>query len=128
MSLQYILLHFSIVTQVSFKILCLSLVKASFVISFFRDKTWEQAFIHALDKTSFEGVTGPVRFKDNSRRGNIVIQQIVRKSINLSLLSNPIWEVDEPVFFAGAIRGGDQEAGLNFFIYALFSVRWAAAV
>ena len=40
---------------------------------------WESLFISALDKTSFEGVTGPVRFKGNSRRGNIVIKQIVRK-------------------------------------------------
>ena len=44
-----------------------------------RNKIWESLFISALDKTSFEGVTGPVRFKGNSRRGNIVIKQIVRK-------------------------------------------------
>ena len=45
---------------------------------FYRNKVWEGLFISALDKTSFEGVTGPVRFKGNSRRGNIVIKQIVR--------------------------------------------------
>ena len=37
-------------------------------------------FISAMDKTSFEGVTGPVRFKGNSRRGNVVIMQIIRKN------------------------------------------------
>ena len=43
----------------------------------YRSDDWEKLFIDALDKTSFEGVTGPVRFKDNSRRGNVVIKQMV---------------------------------------------------
>ena len=47
---------------------------------------WEELFISALDKTSFEGVTGPVRFKGNSRRGNIVIKQIVRKCTPLKTI------------------------------------------
>jgi hypothetical protein len=51
----------------------------------YRSDVWESLFIGALDKTSFEGVTGPVRFKGNSRRGNVVIKQIVRKSISLYL-------------------------------------------
>ena len=48
---------------------------------FYRTKTWEELFTDALKRTSFAGVTGPVRFKGNSRRGNIVIKQIIRKSI-----------------------------------------------
>ena len=50
-------------------------------IFFYRTKTWEELFTDALKRTSFAGVTGPVRFKGNSRRGNIVIKQIIRKSI-----------------------------------------------
>ena len=53
---------------------------------FYRSKMWEELFISALDKTSFEGVTGPVRFKGNSRRGNIVIKQIVRKCTPLKTI------------------------------------------
>lgn len=48
----------------------------------YRNKVWEKLFIDALDKTSFEGVTGPVRFKGNSRRGNVVIKQLVRANDN----------------------------------------------
>ena len=50
-------------------------------IFFYRTKAWEELFTDALKRTSFKGVTGPVLFKGNSRRGNIVIKQIIRKSI-----------------------------------------------
>ncbi|CAB4069502.1 GABBR [Lepeophtheirus salmonis] len=43
----------------------------------YKDQDWERLLIDALDRTSFEGVTGPVRFKENSRRGNVLIKQIV---------------------------------------------------
>jgi len=43
----------------------------------YKDQKWEKRFIRALNRTSFEGVTGPVQFKDNSRRGNVLINQII---------------------------------------------------
>jgi len=43
----------------------------------YKDAKWEKRFIRALNRTSFEGVTGPVQFKDNSRRGNVLINQII---------------------------------------------------
>ena len=48
----------------------------------YKNSTWQNLLIEALDRTSFEGVTGPVRFKDNSRRGNVLIKQIVGKIRN----------------------------------------------
>ena len=51
--------------------------------AFYRGNVWESLFISAMDKTSFEGVTGPVRFKGNSRRGNIVIKQIVSQDAHV---------------------------------------------
>ena len=60
-----------------------------------RNEKWERRFIRALNHTAFEGVTviciqkfqplyilqGPVQFKDNSRRGNILINQIVGMNV-----------------------------------------------
>jgi len=43
----------------------------------YKDAKWERRFIRALNHTAFEGVTGPVQFKNNSRRGNVLINQIV---------------------------------------------------
>jgi len=43
----------------------------------YKDLNWEKRFIRALNHTAFEGVTGPVRFKENSRLGNILINQII---------------------------------------------------
>lgn len=36
---------------------------------------WENIFLEALRNTSFEGVTGPVRFYNNERRPNILLKQ-----------------------------------------------------
>lgn len=41
----------------------------------YRDPLWEQLFLEALRNTSFEGVTGPVRFYDNERKANILLKQ-----------------------------------------------------
>ncbi|XP_046665418.1 gamma-aminobutyric acid type B receptor subunit 2 isoform X2 [Homalodisca vitripennis] len=41
----------------------------------YRDPLWEQLFLEALRNTSFEGVTGPVRFYDNERKANIMLKQ-----------------------------------------------------
>ncbi|XP_073977226.1 gamma-aminobutyric acid type B receptor subunit 2 isoform X2 [Rhodnius prolixus] len=46
------------------------------VIDFqYRDPLWEQLFLEALRNTSFEGVTGPVRFYGNERNGSILLKQ-----------------------------------------------------
>lgn len=42
----------------------------------YRNKTWEQDLITALDKAVFHGMTGPVSFRKNSRRASFVIKQI----------------------------------------------------
>ena len=60
-------------------------------VFFYRTKIWEELFIEALDKTSFKGVTGPVLFKGNSRRGNIVIKQIIRKSFFTSDVGRSVY-------------------------------------
>nr|NP_524438.1 metabotropic GABA-B receptor subtype 2, isoform B [Drosophila melanogaster]AAD38614.1 BcDNA.GH07312 [Drosophila melanogaster]AAF55916.1 metabotropic GABA-B receptor subtype 2, isoform B [Drosophila melanogaster]AOQ14637.1 GABA-B-R2-PB [synthetic construct] len=41
----------------------------------YRVKDWESVFLEALRNTSFEGVTGPVRFYNNERKANILINQ-----------------------------------------------------
>ncbi|XP_037951958.1 gamma-aminobutyric acid type B receptor subunit 2-like [Teleopsis dalmanni] len=41
----------------------------------YRVKDWETIFLEALRNTSFEGVTGPVRFYNNERKANILINQ-----------------------------------------------------
>ncbi|XP_004534372.1 gamma-aminobutyric acid type B receptor subunit 2 isoform X2 [Ceratitis capitata] len=41
----------------------------------YRVKDWELVFLEALRNTSFEGVTGPVRFYNNERKANILITQ-----------------------------------------------------
>ncbi|CAH2009202.1 unnamed protein product [Acanthoscelides obtectus] len=41
----------------------------------YRDPLWERLFLDALHNTSFEGVTGPVRFYDNERKASILLKQ-----------------------------------------------------
>ncbi|XP_043794606.1 gamma-aminobutyric acid type B receptor subunit 2 isoform X2 [Apis laboriosa] len=41
----------------------------------YRDELWEKLFLEALRNTSFEGVTGPVRFYDNERKAYILLKQ-----------------------------------------------------
>ncbi|KAK9753076.1 Receptor family ligand binding region [Popillia japonica] len=41
----------------------------------YRDPLWELLFLKALSNTSFEGVTGPVRFYDNERKASILLKQ-----------------------------------------------------
>ncbi|XP_011501119.1 PREDICTED: gamma-aminobutyric acid type B receptor subunit 2-like [Ceratosolen solmsi marchali] len=41
----------------------------------YRDELWERLFLEALKNTSFEGVTGPVRFYDNERKAYILLKQ-----------------------------------------------------
>ncbi|XP_023288258.1 gamma-aminobutyric acid type B receptor subunit 2, partial [Orussus abietinus] len=41
----------------------------------YRDALWERLFLEALKNTSFEGVTGPVRFYDNERKAYILLKQ-----------------------------------------------------
>ncbi|XP_076162250.1 gamma-aminobutyric acid type B receptor subunit 2 [Ptiloglossa arizonensis] len=41
----------------------------------YRDALWEKLFLEALRNTSFEGVTGPVRFYDNERKAYILLKQ-----------------------------------------------------
>ncbi|ODM95362.1 Gamma-aminobutyric acid type B receptor subunit 1 [Orchesella cincta] len=41
----------------------------------YRDDNWQAAFLNALNATSFTGVTGKVEFKDNGRKGTILIKQ-----------------------------------------------------
>ncbi|XP_063989101.1 gamma-aminobutyric acid type B receptor subunit 2 [Diachasmimorpha longicaudata] len=41
----------------------------------YRDPLWEKLFLDALRNTSFEGVTGPVRFYDNERKAYILLKQ-----------------------------------------------------
>lgn len=41
----------------------------------YRDPMWERLFLDALRNTSFEGVTGPVRFYDNERKASILLKQ-----------------------------------------------------
>uniref|UniRef100_A0A8D8VC27 Gamma-aminobutyric acid type B receptor subunit 2 n=1 Tax=Cacopsylla melanoneura TaxID=428564 RepID=A0A8D8VC27_9HEMI len=41
----------------------------------YTDPLWEKLFVDALRNTSFEGVTGPVRFYDNERKANILLKQ-----------------------------------------------------
>ncbi|XP_046411411.1 gamma-aminobutyric acid type B receptor subunit 2 isoform X1 [Neodiprion fabricii] len=41
----------------------------------YRDQLWEMLFLDALKNTSFEGVTGPVRFYGNERKAYILMKQ-----------------------------------------------------
>ncbi|KFB46262.1 AGAP004595-PA-like protein [Anopheles sinensis] len=41
----------------------------------YRDKAWEDIFLEALKNTSFEGVTGPVRFYNNERKASFLLEQ-----------------------------------------------------
>lgn len=50
--------------------------KDQFINNFqYRVKEWENIFIEALRNTSFEGVTGPVRFYNNERKASILLKQ-----------------------------------------------------
>ncbi|KAJ3651049.1 hypothetical protein Zmor_017112 [Zophobas morio] len=52
-------------------------IKRNMTVSDFRyhDPIWERLFLEALRNTSFEGVTGPVRFYDNERKASILLKQ-----------------------------------------------------
>ncbi|XP_058467676.1 gamma-aminobutyric acid type B receptor subunit 2 [Malaya genurostris] len=41
----------------------------------YRVKEWENIFLEALKNTSFEGVTGPVRFYNNERKASFLLKQ-----------------------------------------------------
>ncbi|XP_017886099.1 gamma-aminobutyric acid type B receptor subunit 2 [Ceratina calcarata] len=41
----------------------------------YRDELWERLFLEALRNTSFDGVTGPVRFYGNGRKACILLKQ-----------------------------------------------------
>lgn len=41
----------------------------------YRVKEWETIFLEALANTSFEGVTGPVRFYNNERKASFLLNQ-----------------------------------------------------
>ncbi|XP_035901964.1 gamma-aminobutyric acid type B receptor subunit 2 isoform X2 [Anopheles stephensi] len=41
----------------------------------YRVKNWEDIFLEALKNTSFEGVTGPVRFYNNERKASFLLKQ-----------------------------------------------------
>lgn len=41
----------------------------------YRSKEWETIFLEALANTSFEGVTGPVRFYNNERKAGFLLSQ-----------------------------------------------------
>jgi len=41
----------------------------------YRTKEWETLFLEALSNTSFEGVTGPVRFYNNERKASFQLNQ-----------------------------------------------------
>uniref|UniRef100_A0A182T5L0 Gamma-aminobutyric acid type B receptor subunit 2 n=1 Tax=Anopheles maculatus TaxID=74869 RepID=A0A182T5L0_9DIPT len=41
----------------------------------YRVKDWEDIFLEALKNTSFEGVTGPVRFYNNERKASFLLKQ-----------------------------------------------------
>ncbi|EAT37610.2 AAEL010408-PA [Aedes aegypti] len=41
----------------------------------YRKKEWETIFLEALKNTSFEGVTGPVRFYNNERKASFLLKQ-----------------------------------------------------
>jgi gamma-aminobutyric acid type B receptor len=41
----------------------------------YHTKEWENAFLEALGNTSFEGVTGPVRFFNNERKASFQMNQ-----------------------------------------------------
>ncbi|XP_018049231.1 PREDICTED: gamma-aminobutyric acid type B receptor subunit 2 isoform X1 [Atta colombica] len=43
----------------------------------YRDVLWERLFLDALRNTSFDGVTGPVRFYDNERKAYILLKQFL---------------------------------------------------
>jgi ABC-type branched-subunit amino acid transport system substrate-binding protein len=50
--------------------------KDTFLQNFeYRDKNWENVFLWALGNTSFEGVTGPVRFYNNERKASFQLNQ-----------------------------------------------------
>lgn len=53
------------------------IIKRNMTVSDFRyhDPIWERLFLEALRNTSFEGVTGPVRFYDNERKASILLKQ-----------------------------------------------------
>ncbi|EFA04929.1 gamma-aminobutyric acid type B receptor subunit 2 [Tribolium castaneum] len=52
-------------------------IKRNLTVSDFRyhDPIWEKLFLDALRNTSFEGVTGPVRFYNNERKASILLKQ-----------------------------------------------------
>ncbi|XP_038105232.1 gamma-aminobutyric acid type B receptor subunit 2 isoform X1 [Culex quinquefasciatus] len=41
----------------------------------YRNSRWEDIFLEALKNTSFEGVTGPVRFYNNERKASFLLKQ-----------------------------------------------------
>ncbi|XP_039287226.1 gamma-aminobutyric acid type B receptor subunit 2-like isoform X2 [Nilaparvata lugens] len=43
----------------------------------YRSPLWERLFLEALRNTSFEGVTGPVRFYENERKASIMLKQFL---------------------------------------------------
>ncbi|XP_072758771.1 gamma-aminobutyric acid type B receptor subunit 2 isoform X2 [Anoplolepis gracilipes] len=75
----------------------------------YRDVLWEKLFLDALRNTSFDGVTGPVRFYDNERKAYILLKQFqnghevnvgeydsITGILNLTRRDAPLWNGRSP--------------------------------
>lgn len=79
----------------------------------YRVKDWENIFLEALRNTSFEGVTGPVRFYNNERRANILLKQFqhgaeVKVAEYVALRDHLDWSKGRPVKWNGRSPPKDQ--------------------
>ncbi|XP_031640680.1 gamma-aminobutyric acid type B receptor subunit 2 isoform X1 [Contarinia nasturtii] len=98
----------------------------------YRVKDWENIFLDALRNTSFEGVTGPVRFYNNERRANILLKQFqFDKEVKIgefnSIENKLMFESGEPLKWIGRSPPKDQtvriieRSQVNLTIYAILA-------
>lgn len=107
--------------------------KDSFLQNFqYRDKNWESIFLEALANTSFEGVTGPVRFYNNERKASFLLNQFqngheVKVGEYSSLTSHLDLARGEPMKWVGRSPPKDrtlrivEHAQVNITIYVILA-------
>ncbi|XP_003492891.1 gamma-aminobutyric acid type B receptor subunit 2 isoform X1 [Bombus vosnesenskii] len=98
----------------------------------YRDEFWEELFLEALKNTSFEGVTGLVRFYDNERRAYILLKQFQRdREVKVGEFNGMTGVLNlskgEPLVWGGKSPPKDrtlhiiEQSTVNITIYALLA-------
>lgn len=98
----------------------------------YRVKEWENLFLEALSNTSFEGVTGPVRFYNNERKASFLLKQFqTGKEVKIgeynSMISHLDLTIGEKMKWVGRLPPKDrtliivEHSQVNITIYVVLA-------